>query len=279
MYYQEIQPGPLLADFVKCYWVAESDPDDGARGQHGIIPGGYVDLVFNAGDRVVSADTNEVFADTKHCFLVGPFESFGRFQAEGQLRFFGVRFHLGRSPFSASLPLAEIRNQAVCLNFVSGRHYVEKDISIFESELAEAHGTVQRIASSEKFFLKLLNGLLIQDTVVARAVAIIEESQGLMPVEKLGTLVGVSSRHLERKFAIHIGLSPKTFCRITRFRQAKSLLENIYGPASCDLAYKCGYYDQTQLIREFRLFAGHTPVRYKTVKPVGFFLYDPHTHC
>ena len=279
MNYQEICPDPLLSDFVKCFWTAESEVGIFGAPSHGVIPGGYVDLVFNAGDRVVSSDILTTFAESQKSFLIGPFDSFRRFHAEGRFEFFGVRFHLGKSAFSSGVPLAEIRNHAIPLNsLVSGRNW-KTDVSVLESHFAQTTETRARIALVEAFLLKFFRRNLIQDVVVSHAVTRIEESHGLVPVERLAAAVDVSARHLERKFAVHIGLSPKTFCRITRFRYVKSMIEQTYAAESCDLAYKCGYYDQTQLIREFRQFAGHTPVRYKRVQPVGFFLYDPKTCC
>jgi len=53
---------------------------------------------------------------------------------------------------------------------------------------------------------------------------------------------------------------------------AKSMLESAREPSGCDLAYACGYYDQTHPIQEFKLFTGQTPTLYERVRPVGFFL-------
>ena len=279
MNYKEIHPSPLLADFVKCFWIAESDKDISATPTHGVIPGGYLDLVYNAGNRVVASDTFTTLAESRESFLIGPFDSFRRFHAQGRFIFFGARFHLGKSPLSPHIPLAEARNQAIPLCSLFTQLNSKTVVSTLESDLAHASGTNERFALLETFLLKFLDHHLAQDAVVNQAVKMIEESYGLTQVERLAAAIGISVRHLERKFAVYVGLSPKTFCRITRFRHVKSMIERVYGPNSCDLAYQCGYYDQTQLIREFRLFAGHTPLRYKAVKPVGFFLYDPQTHC
>lgn len=117
------------------------------------------------------------------------------------------------------------------------------------------------------------------DLVVARALDLIEESKGQISVKALSATLRISARQLERKFTQHVGLSPKAFCRVKRFQQVKSLLENPRQPSWCDLAYSCGYYDQTHLIQEFRLFTGQTPARYERVRPVGFFLYDNPPNC
>ena len=125
----------------------------------------------------------------------------------------------------------------------------------------------------------LLHHLPEPDTVITEALGLIEEAKGQISVQALASALNISNRQLERKFIQHVGLLPKTFCRVMRFRQAKSLLESTRSPSGCDLAYACGYYDQTHLIREFRLFTGQTPVRYERVQPVGFFLYESLPTC
>ena len=56
-------------------------------------------------------------------------------------------------------------------------------------------------------------------------------------------------------------MGPKQLSRILRFRHTSKLLrdgvENLAG-----LALDCGYYDQAHMIREFRLLAGTSPLRY-----------------
>lgn len=73
----------------------------------------------------------------------------------------------------------------------------------------------------------------------------------------------VSERHLRRLFRETVGVGPKTFARLARFRHAlgtardwsrKSARVNWAG-----LATAAGYYDQAHLIAEFRLIAGVTP--------------------
>ena len=208
---------------------------------------------------------------------MGPFDRFQRFYVERHFEFLGVRFHLGKFPFFSHLPLREARNRAVPLDAVWKDQDLKAMIHALDRRLAQETGTAQRIKSVERFLVELLVHWSEPDTVITEALGLIEEAKGQISVEALAEAVGLSDRQLERKFTRHVGLLPKAFCRLTRFCQVKSLLESARKPNGCDLAYACGYYDQTHLIREFRLFTGQTPARYQSVQPVGFFLYDnPH---
>ncbi|MBX2796538.1 MAG: helix-turn-helix transcriptional regulator [Myxococcales bacterium] len=78
-----------------------------------------------------------------------------------------------------------------------------------------------------------------------------------MPVSRLATQLGLSVRHLRRRFVVEVGLSPKQFARIVRVQRAAARI------GSCaqlgDLAFSCGFADQAHLCREVRVLAGVTP--------------------
>ena len=85
-----------------------------------------------------------------------------------------------------------------------------------------------------------------------------EASHGALTVEALADRVGVTRQHLAVQFRQHVGLSPKVFARICRFRRALDLLRG--GPRDlAALAADCGYFDQSHLIRDFRDFADAPP--------------------
>ena len=279
MYYQQVQPHPSLAQFVQCYWVISADARALPTHAHGVVPGGYVDIVFNVGDHVYLSGSGNIFFDKAKSFVAGPFDRFLGLRAEGQLSSLGVRFQLGKNPFFFDLSLRAIRNQAIPLAAVWADQIIRAEVQNLESRLAQLSATAERLACVEQFLLKFIQRWPKPNAIVAQAVGLIEAAQGRVSVEALASALRLSVRQLERKFTQHIGLSPKTFCRVTRFHLAKSLLESRREPSGCDLAYACGYYDQTHLIQEFRLFTGQTPAGYAKAQPVGFFLYDNQPSC
>jgi AraC-like DNA-binding protein len=68
-----------------------------------------------------------------------------------------------------------------------------------------------------------------------------------------GSDVGV--RQFERLFLTRVGLTPRVFGRLARFRQALDRR----GAGWASIAADCGYCDQSHLIRDFRQFAGVPP--------------------
>lgn len=72
--------------------------------------------------------------------------------------------------------------------------------------------------------------------------------------------LGVSERHLRRLFGDAVGMSPKAFSKLVRFRRAVHAARRAHPqPNWASIAADVGYYDQAHLIAEFRSIAGVTP--------------------
>nr|WP_244962452.1 helix-turn-helix domain-containing protein [Oleiagrimonas soli] len=74
----------------------------------------------------------------------------------------------------------------------------------------------------------------------------------------------VSQKRFGRLFREHLGLGPKRYVRLLRFRR---LIDTAHVADDIDwaaLAADCGFHDQPHLVREFRAFAGMTPSAYAT---------------
>src|SRR5690348_8651433 len=66
-------------------------------------------------------------------------------------------------------------------------------------------------------------------------------------------------RHLAKRFAHDVGVSPKMFARVVRLRRVLERVRSVSQPDWVALALECGYYDQSHLIGEFREITGMSP--------------------
>lgn len=73
---------------------------------------------------------------------------------------------------------------------------------------------------------------------------------------------GRSHRHFIAAFRDAVGLAPKRYARVQRFRRLLAVLSATPRPAWAQLAIEHGYFDQSHLIRDFREFAGVSPREY-----------------
>ena len=97
------------------------------------------------------------------------------------------------------------------------------------------------------------------------AIAAIERASGQVRVEGLARQLGVSRQHLALQFRQHVGISPKLFARICRFRAASQGLKRLAEqPDWAQVALQYGYFDQSHLIHDFQDFARSSPEAWLT---------------
>ena len=229
--YREARPSAPLAAWVDCYWTRSMD--DGVESS--VLPDGCADVIFDV--------------DHASGFVVGTMTSPLIVPANTSPQLFGVRFRPGRATLGIGVPLREITDARAALRDVRsiGAGFAER--------VAAAPTFAARIALVEDMLSRGLRAVT-PDVTVDAAIALIERS--VCDIESVAGAIGVSRQHLARKFAISVGVSPKTFARVARFRR-------VLRAASADvdwaaLALHAGYFDQSHLIADFRQFAGMSPV-------------------
>lgn len=93
----------------------------------------------------------------------------------------------------------------------------------------------------------------------------IVQSRGLTRIDELSVQERISTRSLTRKFTEQVGMSPKQYARIIRFRAVMNYLLTNPGVSWLDIIYQFGYHDQSHLIKDFQLMTGYSPSQYLTV--------------
>ena len=82
---------------------------------------------------------------------------------------------------------------------------------------------------------------------------------------QLADVACLSNKQFGRVFAEYVGATPKEFLRIVRMQRALYTLQCQPAISFAQLAYECGFFDQSHMIKEFKLFSGYTPVEYLAV--------------
>jgi len=95
---------------------------------------------------------------------------------------------------------------------------------------------------------------------IAELASHVRRSAGAVSVTEMADLAGVSRQHLGRLFLEYVGVSPKSYARLARFRAVLRLLKTRKRSSGWSgLAADLGYADQSHLIAEFREFTSFTP--------------------
>jgi AraC-like DNA-binding protein len=81
-------------------------------------------------------------------------------------------------------------------------------------------------------------------------------THGRVPIGELATELSWSRKRIVSRFRDEIGLPPKAVARLLRFEHARELAGTMsWG----EVAFECGFADQSHLIAEFRRITGRTP--------------------
>jgi AraC-like DNA-binding protein len=84
----------------------------------------------------------------------------------------------------------------------------------------------------------------------------LRETHGRVAIGELAGQLGWSRKRIVDRFRDEIGLPPKAVARMLRFEHARELAGTMpWG----ELAFECGFSDQSHLIAEFRRITGRTP--------------------
>lgn len=243
--YHEFPPCPALATHVACFWTSRALPA-GAPVRHRILPDNCIDILWQ--DRAPLG------------FVAGMMSRAHRVETAQPTLTLAVRFRPGVARAFFGLPLHELQDGHPALDEVWPRAEAEA----LAAALWERERTVpQRLAILQRALLVRLRAVepAPADRLARAAVGLIEQTGGAVRIDELARTLGVSRQHLALQFRERVGLSPKTFAMVSRFRRAGAMLRRHAG-AEVDwtqLALDCGYYDQSHLIHAFRLFADETP--------------------
>jgi AraC-like DNA-binding protein len=218
------------------------------------VPSLHVPLIVNFGSRwrVATSGSTPEFRDS---FFAGLFERSAFVEADGPASCVQIDFTPIGAHLFLGIPMHELSNRVLEAEDVlgGGRELVER--------LETARGWDARFALLDAVILRRLEGARRPAPEILWAWRALEQTDGALRIGALADRIGRSRKHLLAGFRTHVGLGPKTVARVMRFNRAVSALRR--GPPQlAELAAECGYFDQAHLNREFREFAGTTPVEF-----------------
>jgi methylphosphotriester-DNA--protein-cysteine methyltransferase len=127
--------------------------------------------------------------------------------------------------------------------------------------LLEASGSRARIALLCGWLADIARDASIPQAI-AHATALLRDAPALARIADVCRGSGYSPRRFGAVFREHVGMSPKRYARLQRFRAVVDSVERGRRIEWTRVATDCGFYDQPHLVREFRAFSGMTPTDY-----------------
>lgn len=227
-----------------------------------VLPDGALHLIFDFGEPV---------RDSVSCLVKGPTCLPNDIVLAGAVEQLCVRLRIGDAAAVLGLPAGELTDQRISLRDLWGATTCEW--------LEKLHG-IPHGAARSKCLQNLIEARAARNAgadsrkapsaLVFEAVRRIAKGGGLLSTRELSTSLGVGERRLQQLFHAYVGLSPKAFSRLARFR---AVFRRCVEPTQSwvDIALAAGFYDQSHLVNELRVFTGFTPGELARRGDFGFF--------
>jgi AraC-like DNA-binding protein len=169
----------------------------------------------------------------------------------------GVRFRPGMATAFLRVPAAALTDDRAPLEAI---WQDGAQVADYVGSAAGADEAIARLAEALTARLPRIAGI---PPDLRAAVDRITARGGRVDVARLAASLGITRQHLARRFAAHVGVTPKTFCRTVRLWEVLRAARR--GPVRwARLAADLGYSDQSHLVADFRSLTGLTPSRWIT---------------
>lgn len=271
MQYVEVAPPPVLAPYVRRFWGLRDEATSASRPLERVVPDGRMELIVHLGDPFSRVQQDGRSSSQGHALWAGQLDAPLLLRPGQRIDLFAIRFQPCGAAALLGLDAAALAGRLVPLDDLLG-----KEADRLVGALAAADGTHARAAVAAAWCharLRRARGFL---PVVAEAARLAQLRPATLTVAQLAEHVGWGRRRLERGFAAHVGLAPKTFLRIARMQRVLAGLEASAGESLALAASTFGYFDQAHLTREFRDLVGTTPGRWlREQNGLGDVLIDP----
>lgn len=237
------RPPEALRPFIAFYGIW--DVPDGFHEPYVSPPFGLSGFIFCL-DQVINARLNG------HPFMKGPYCATGQvthplvgdviganrvvmvfMQPFGLHQLFGLDMSLLTN---TSMPIAKLMGETTSRKLIIN--------------LAEAEDHAGMIAVMNELFLSRFPGEPI-DPKLNMALKLIHETKGNISVKDVEAYCFITARSLERLFSLYLGLSPKQYATIFRFKCLVNYIRENPGGDWNTLCDVNGYYDQSHLTRYF----------------------------
>lgn len=243
---------------------------------------GHVEFFWRTGNASMAASRQRIYPDGATALVIHLKKPRATYFVDGKAH--SIRVPLLAGPYSRSFEIdptesTEVigvlfRPGAARMFFpVAAQELHNRDIALSELCPAEADRLLNDVCSAasedeqflmvEQYLRRKLKGAAPVPPVVRYAVSQLSGEGALRGVRRIQRETGLSHSRFIQVFREHVGLTPKLFGRVRRFRRLIDHIEKGMPVNWAALAADCGYFDQAHLIHEFRAFAGITPLEYR----------------
>lgn len=249
-------PTKALAPFISHYVFLTSDESDYKGVLVKDFPRTAMDilLVFNGSLQIIR-DQDQPLQLSNYDFI-GMFDK--AYKVQIPKNFFGlhIRFKANGIYPLTKLPLSLAFNKHISL-----LDFIGTSIKDLYDELGHVNNYPEIIKKLESWLLPFYQPEQLHYRL-NHGLELVENSKGLIKVKALSEALNTNYKTIDRWFQKKIGVTPKTYLQITRFKNVIASIENSESTDWLQITHDYEFHDQAHFIKSFKQFAGITPASY-----------------
>lgn len=261
MGFQQRIPAAPLDGLVEKIWDWDMPP--ATHHYERVLPQPGAALIINLHEdetRSYADDAMRTCTRSAAAILGGPMLHSQILDTAEQVRVMGVMFRPGGAAALTGADFAGMIGRDIDLHDIFGT-----TADRLRQRLLETRFAGQRLALLENWLQRHMRSGTV-DPAVRQAIALLEQIPQVARMPHIAQATGVSGRGLAQRFRRQVGMNPKHYARLARFR---AVIVHAQGRTAVDwsaVAADCRYADQAHLSHEFRRFAGVTPTAFMTMR-------------
>lgn len=256
MAFTSIRPAPPLSALVESIWDCRQAMP--AHRLERLLPSARPQLIVN-----LAEDETRVYDDDLRCSrnagaaLDAPSHRSVIIDTAEQTAVVGVVFRTGAAAAFFRERMDRLANRHVDLDAITG------DAGTLRQRLLEAVDAPSRLRLVERWLAARAAQVDARmHPAVAHALRILDAAPEARRIPAIAAECRVSPRRFGELFREQVGMSPKRYARLQRFRHVVAQAHRRERVEWAWVAADCGFHDQAHLVHEFRAFSGMTPTAY-----------------
>ena len=253
--FRYILPSAQLQPFIRYYWILNTNENLDTL----TFPIGCPQLIFH---RLSQFYIPELKTEQARFSISGQVNFPARVQSPGDVETIVVVFHPHAIGTVFNIPVSSFYNQEI-----DGYSLGDKRLNILADDVLNTEDSIEAIELIERYLLSRLSesgsydfkrvGVSLKHLFLDNTIS----------VENMAQLACLSRKQFERVFFNAVGMKPKEYSNVARFQKSLLLMQN-GNRDFADIAYSCGYADQSHFIRECRRYSGTTPAELLKIQPI-----------
>ncbi len=251
--FQFYKPCKLLQPYIRYYWVFKSNQPLNTL----TFPIGCPQIIFHKRTPLYIPELKTVQSEFT---ISGQVNYSSHLYTDGNVEMIVIVFHPHTMSMFVNIPTSLFYNQEV-----SGYSLENEKLNELFMQISNCKDDSLCISYIEKWLVLQFTNSLFETTYnIKRIGATIQEIliHPQTSVAELSSIACLSKKQFERLFYSFVGMNPKEYTRIVRFQKALAYMQHFSqtGTNLAQIAYACGYADQSHFIREFKKNCGYTPM-------------------